>query len=57
MVTQYRIALYMRLSKEEAQEKKESDSIVTQRMLLRRYVKENFGEESERVAVREYIDM
>ena len=57
MVTQYRIALYMRLSKEEAQEKKETDSIVTQRMLLRRYVNENFGEESERVAVIEYIDM
>ncbi len=38
----YRIALYMRLSREDAKDGGESGSIRTQRMLLRRYVEAHF---------------
>lgn len=57
MAMQYRIALYMRLSKEDDGEKEESNSIATQRLLLRSYVKRRFGEESGKLTVREYVDV
>lgn len=39
----YRIAIYLRLSKEDEESTEESDSIVNQRMLLEGYVKKHFG--------------
>lgn len=40
----YVIAIYIRLSKEDAEGKKESNSIKMQRLLLRRYVEEHFSD-------------
>lgn len=53
---QYRIALYMRLSKEDDREKVESDSIATQRLLLQQYVEESFGTDYGLIELSEYID-
>lgn len=39
----YRIAIYMRLSKEDDKKKEESSSISNQRMMLQKYVNENFS--------------
>ena len=39
----YQIAIYMRLSKEDDRCRKESNSITMQRILLQRYVKDNFS--------------
>lgn len=42
MSEQLRIALYMRLSKEDEEIKEESGSIRMQRLLLHKFVEENF---------------
>ena len=39
----YRIAIYLRLSKEDGESAEESNSITNQRMLLKEYVKKHFG--------------
>lgn len=39
----YQIAIYIRLSKEDDKYKEESNSITMQRILLQRYVAENFS--------------
>ena len=39
----YRIAVYLRLSKEDGESAEESNSITNQRMLLKEYVKKHFG--------------
>lgn len=52
----YRIALYMRVSKEDSREKEESSSIAAQRMLLQRYTEERFGSGHGLIAVTEYVD-
>lgn len=45
----YRIAIYLRLSKEDMKDgaagwKEESNSIAMQRLLLKRYIEENFAD-------------
>lgn len=40
----YSVAIYLRLSKEDEDMQDESNSIVNQRLLLKAYVKENFGQ-------------
>lgn len=42
-MNRYRIAIYMRLSKEDDQNKEESNSISMQRILLKKYVAESFS--------------
>lgn len=40
----YLVAIYLRLSKEDDKWKEESNSIAMQRILLRRYIEENFAD-------------
>ena len=40
----YIIAIYIRLSKEDDKWKKESNSITMQRVLLKKYIEENFAD-------------
>lgn len=43
-MSRYQIALYIRLSKEDSREERESNSIKVQRMLLKKYAREHFPE-------------
>lgn len=49
----YRIAIYLRLSKEDSGRGDESNSITNQRMMLKEYVRKNF----EHYELKEFIDM
>ena len=40
----YSVAIYLRLSKEDEDMQDESNSIANQRLLLKGYVEENFGQ-------------
>jgi site-specific DNA recombinase len=48
-----RIAIYLRLSKEDRDRKDESNSIINQRRMLRDYVRKNF----EHYELREFTEM
>jgi len=43
MDQQYKIAIYLRLSKEDRDKSGESDSIANQRMMLESYIRKNLG--------------
>ena len=43
MDQQYKIAIYLRLSKEDRSKLGESDSIANQRMMLESYIRKNLG--------------